>query len=188
MKKPSAKKTKETTPETKGAKAKKKGIGHQEKGANSAEDANRRALFLVHKGDYVKAKDRLTKAQTAIRGLEKVIKSDGFKVAQVKDAILMDSPEGEEQIRMEIANRLLAAQWAGSVLGQQLALFLEPDRTPAVDMAYDEGVRDCIEGKTAKPGYSPDTAQAMRYLEGYHDETARRVKSGIKAPTAAEMN
>ncbi len=187
MKKPSAKKTKETTPETKGAKAKKKGVGHQEKGANSAEDANRRALFLVHKGDYVKAKDRLTKAQTAIRGLEKVIKSDGFKVAQVKDAILMDSPEGEEQIRMEIANRLIAAQWAGSVLGQQLALFLEPDRTPAVDMAADEGTRDAMENKVAKPGYDPSTPQHRTYMEAYHTEQARQIKSGIK-PLNSEMN
>ena len=78
-----------------------------------------------------------------------------------------------------IANDLIAAQYQGAAIGQQLALFLEPDRTPSVDIAFDEGVQDSMDGKTAKPGYDPSVPQYKRYMEGYSAETERRVKAGI---------
>lgn len=154
-------------------------------------DPDTRALFLKNKADYATALGKLSKAQSAVRLIGKTIKSDGFTMRQIKLAIQLETPEGEAEFKSLIANDLLAAQYAGASVGSQLQLFLEPDRTPAVDMAFDEGVRDSIEGKTAKPGYSPETEQARRYLEGYHQETERRVKSGIKSdvkpnPTRAE--
>lgn len=152
-------------------------------------DPDQRALFLRDKDDYAKAKDKLAKAQSAIRLIGKTIKADGFSMRQIKLAIQLETPEGEAEFRSLVANDLLAAQYAGAQIGSQLQLFLEDkDRTPSVDRAYDEGVKDCIEGKTAKPEYAPDTPLAMRYMEGYHDETARRVKGGISKPSAAEMN
>lgn len=152
-------------------------------------DPDKRALFLKDKDDYAKAKERLGKDQAVVRLIGKTIKSDGFSMRQIRLAIQLESPEGEAEFRSLIANDLLAAQYQGAAIGSQLQLFLEDkDRTPSVDLAYDEGVRDCIAGKTAKPGFAPDTAQAARYLEGYHDETARRVKGGITAPAASEMN
>ena len=65
------------------------------------------------------------------------------------------------------------------------------DRTPAVDMAFDEGVRDATENKAAKPGYDPSTPQHARYLEGFHSVTAKMVGKGITKldnPATAEMN
>lgn len=154
-------------------------------------DPDTRALFLSNKTAYAKAMKRLGDAQSAVRTLGKTIKADGFSIRQIRLAIQLETPEGEAEFKSLIANDLLAAQYAGAPIGSQLTLFLEPDRTPASDMAFDEGVRDSIEGKTAKPGYSPETEQARRYLEGYHQETERRVKSGIKSdvkpnPTRAE--
>lgn len=156
---------------------------------SNALDPDKRALFLVNKDAYAKAKDKLAKAQSAIRLIGKTIKADGFSLRQIQLAIQLETPEGEAEFRSLVANDLLAAQYAGAQIGSQLQLFLEDkDRTPSVDRAYDEGVKDCIEGKTAKPEYAPDTPLAMRYMEGYHDETARRVKGGISKPSAAEMN
>jgi len=51
-----------------------------------------------------------------------------------------------------------------------------------------------MEENSAKPPYDPSTPQAMRWLEGFNDDTARRVKSGIKPlaedapPRARDMN
>lgn len=159
---------------------------------SNAMDPDKRALFLKDKEDYAKAKERLNKAQQSVRAIGKVIKADGFSMRQIKLAIQLETPEGEADFKALVANDLLAAQYQGAAIGSQLQLFLEPDRTPAVDMAYDEGQKDCLEGKAAKPGYAPSTPQHARYMEGYHDETERRVKAGIGSdvapnPTRAEV-
>ena len=152
-------------------------------------DPEKRALFLADKDKYAKAIERQKKTTADVRNAAKTIKADGFTLRQVKLAIQLESPEGEAEFRSLIANDLLAAQYAGAQIGSQLQLFLEDkDRTPAVEAAYDEGVRDCIAGKKAKPDYSPESPQAQQYLTGYHDETARMVKGGITAPTSSEMN
>lgn len=151
-------------------------------------DPEQRALFLVDKEKYAKAVEKQKKATADVRNAAKTIKADGFTLRQVKLAIQLETPEGEAEFRSLIANDLLAAQYAGAKIGSQLQLFLDDkDRTPAVDRAYDEGVKDSAEGKTAKPSYDPATPQAQRYLAGFHDETARRVKNGITKPVS-EMN
>ena len=148
-------------------------------GANSV-DPDTRALFLKDKSDYLAATAKLGKAQQAVRALGKTIKSDGFTIRQIKLSIELDTPEGEAEFKARIADDLRAAQYSGAPIGAQLTLFIEPDRTPSVDMAFDEGTKDCMEGKTANPRYAPETAQYRRYLEGYHAETERRVTGGIK--------
>lgn len=159
-------------------------------GSNSM-DPDKRALFLKDKSDYAAAMTKLGKAQATVRALGKVIRGDGFTMRQIKLAIQLDTPEGEADFKALIANDLLAAQYAGATIGSQLSLFLEPDRTPAVDMAFDEGQKDSMEGKSAKPGYAPSTPQYARYMEGFNADTERRVKDGIKSdvkpnPTRAE--
>lgn len=155
-------------------------------------DPDKRALFLKDKSDYAAAMVKLGKAQATVRALGKVIKADGFTMRQIKLAIQLETPEGEAEFKSLIANDLLAAQYAGAPIGSQLSLFVEPDRTPAVDMAYDEGVKDSMEGKTCNPGYAPDTEQARRYIEGYHADTDRRIKENIGSdvkpnPSRAEV-
>lgn len=158
-------------------------------------DPKMRELARHHMGDYIKRKAALSKAQRDMQNLGKTVKADGLTMRQIKLMVELSTPEGEAAWRMTIANDLLAAQYQGATIGQQLALFLEPDRTPAIDTAYDEGVRDSMDGKTAKPDYHPSTPQHANYMKGYHDETERRVKgkggigkteSGEPAPTRTE--
>lgn len=143
-------------------------------------DPDKRRLALKHRDTYATLKARLGKVQKDFRLLGKEVKSDGFSMRQIKLMHELSTPEGEEAFRMSTANDLIAAQYAGATIGQQLALFLEPDRTPAVDMAYDEGVQDCMEGKSPKPSYAPSVPQHASYMKGYHDETERRLQKGIK--------
>jgi hypothetical protein len=144
-------------------------------------DPEKRELFLADKRKYAELKEKASKAARALRAHGKTIKADGFTVRQIQLAIQLDSPEGEAEFKALIANDLLAAQYAGAPIGSQLQLFLEPDRTPAVDMAYDEGVKDSMENRQANPGYAPETEQYRRYMQGFHDDTERRTKAGITA-------
>lgn len=162
-------------------------------GSNSA-DPEMRALFLADKDRYAKASERQKKATADVRNIAKQIKADGFTLRQVKLAIQLDTPEGEADFKSLIANDLLAAQYVGAAIGSQLQLFLEPDRTPAIDRAYSEGEAASMSGKSAKPPYDPSTPQAQEWLRGFHEDTERRVKSGIKPlaedapPRARDMN
>jgi hypothetical protein len=55
-----------------------------------------------------------------------------------------------------------------------------PHRTPAVVRAYDQGKVACMEGKPCSPPYDASVPQYEQWINGYHDETERRVKAGIK--------
>lgn len=140
-------------------------------------DPKMREIARHHTVEYIKLKGALTKAQRAMQKLGKEVKGDGLTMRQIKLMVELSTPEGEAAWRMTIANDLIAAQYQGAAIGQQLALFLEPDRTPAVDIAYDQGVQDSMDGKTAKSPYDPSVPQTQSYLRGYHDETERRVKA-----------
>jgi hypothetical protein len=150
------------------------------KAGSNAMDPDKRQLFLKDKEDYAKAMKKLATAQSGVRTLGKTIKADGFTLRQIKLAIQLDTPEGEAEFKSLIANDLLAAQYAGAPIGAQLQLFMEPDRTPAVDIAASEGQADAMGNKIAKPSYDPSTKQHAAYLNAYHAEQARQLKAGIK--------
>lgn len=160
--------------------AKAKGKSSAKAVAEVLMDPNKRELFLSDKRKYKTLADAVASATGKLRAHVKTIKSDGFTVDQIKVGIQVETPEGEAELRSELQALLLAAKYSGSSLGKQLDLFSEPDRTPSVDIAADEGQRDSMEGKTAAPKYDPSTPQHASYMKAYHDETERRVKEGIK--------
>ena len=166
MKKPRTAKTKAKEPKAANSKS------------NSV-DPEKRQLFLANKDAFQKASDKLKKAQAAVRSLGKTIKEDGFTVKQIKLAIQLETPEGEADFKASVANDLLAAQYVGAAIGSQLSMFMEPDRTPAVDIAADEGAKDALEHKAAKPKYAPSTPQFKSYMESYLAEQSRQLKAGI---------
>lgn len=154
---------------------------------SNAVDPEKREVFLADLRQYETANDKLTKAKEAVAKAKAQIKDDGFTFRQIKTAIQLSTPEGEAEYKMQVANDLLSAQYIGAAIGSQLSMFLEPDRTPAVDVAADEGQKDAMESKPAKPGYAPSTPQFESYMTAYHNEQGRQVKAGIK-PLNSEMN
>jgi hypothetical protein len=144
-------------------------------GSNSV-DPEKRALFLSDKEAYAKAAEKLRKAQAAVRTLGKTIKADGFSLRQVKLAIQLETPEGEADFKSSVANDLLAAQYVGAAIGSQLSMFMEPDRTPAVEIAYSEGQKASMENRAAVPKYDPSTEQHAAYMRGFHEHQAELAK------------
>lgn len=142
-------------------------------------DPELRKLFLVHVDAYTKQKAKVDKASTDMRTLTNTIKGDGFSMMQIKDAIWLATPEGEAEFKAEIANRMLAAAYVGADIGEQLSLFLDHDRTPLIDRAYKEGQACAMENKAAVPKYDPSTEAYKFFMQGYHDEQGRQVKTGI---------
>jgi ribosome modulation factor len=117
------------------------------------------------------------------------LKSDGYKVIQMQIADdLAGSPKAEAKVHAAVKDRLQVARWIGHPMGKnldQFDLFAQPDRTPAVDRAHDQGKQAAMEGKRASPPYDPSVPQHQEWLKGFHSVQDARVRDGIKPVEAA---
>lgn len=148
-------------------------------------DSERQELFIRDKAAFQVAKAKLDTATADLRNVRKRIKADGFSITQILTGIACSTPEGEADVKAQIAERLQAALWVGASWGDQLELFNEPDRTPLVDRAFGEGKRCSMENKRAKPDYAPGTPGYVAFMNGYH-EHQRELAGGLKAKAAQE--
>ena len=144
-------------------------------GAADLRDDELRALAINHKGLFERALAAKKDKDASFRNVCKRIKSElgdrGVEI--VKAMIELDSEEGHKAVVDRIRAQAKAARWAGLPVGTQIELSLaEPDRTPAVDRAYDEGKQASMGNKTPKPPYSPETPQHRRWMDGYHEHQA----------------
>ena len=179
MKKPKAKKAAAKPKADKSAKA------------TNLIDPKLRAVFLSNKENYAKLMKRMGAVQKDLRQFGKTVKQDGFTMRQIKLAVQLETPEGEAVFKAAVAGDLLAAAYTGADIGEQLPLFLDEVRKPAVDRAFEEGQKAAMEDKPARPDYHPSTPQHASYMRGFHEATAqnnkKRIKEGIKAPTPAKV-
>lgn len=141
-------------------------------GKNELTDDERQALFFQHKKKYETALAKKKEADAAFKNACKLAKAEcgADAVASIKDAILLDSEDGEKKIRADIERQLRVARWMNVPFGQQAELFTDfTDRTPAVDRARAEGKKAGMEGQTMKPPYANTLPQFDQWVEGWHE-------------------
>ena len=143
-------------------------------------DAQTQALFLKDLEKHEALTQRLRKIQGELRAHGKVIKADGFTMRQIKLAMELRTPEGEATFKNLVANDLMAAQYIGADIGEQLSLFIDEPRVPIEDRAAKEGRADALAGKSAKPSYDPSTAAYRAYMEAWHEAQKEMTLKGIK--------
>lgn len=124
----------------------------------------KRALHFNHKKLYEDALKVKKAADKAMLDVGKLIKSEGGSVKLIKQAIKMDSPEGEAEIRADIEATLEIARFEGSAMGHQMQLLMDP---PAVDVAFDKGKIAGLKALPRKPPYDSSVPQYKRWFEGY---------------------
>jgi hypothetical protein len=146
---------------------------------NSPVNEEDRALFLNHLPKISDLKAKLNSANANLRNAYKTAKADGFLKGDFDTAFQIQGADGEKAKKAAIARDLTIAKWLGCDLGAQLDLFVEPERVPAVDRAFEEGKVDAMSNKAAKPSYDPSTPQHAKYMEGYHSISEARIKGGI---------
>lgn len=147
-------------------------------------DEQRQALHYQHCAQYEAAIATKKKADAAIKNVGKIIKAEGGSVDQVKKTLLARTPEGETELRREMAETLEALRWSGVEVGETAELFPE-DRTPSIERARAEGKRAGLAGQPAKPPHDPNTEQYRAWMEG-HGEGQTVLAKGFKPiqPTA----
>ncbi len=143
-------------------------------------DDDLRALAANQRPRYEKALAAKKAADKALKDVGKLIKADlgDNGLAIIKAMIELDTPEGESKVKARVSAQATALSWSSHQLGTQILLALEePDRTPAVDRAFDEGKQASMSGKPRKPGYDPSTPQYASYMEGYDKDQERSAKT-----------
>lgn len=188
-----AKKSTPKKPAAKPAKVKKPPAEKPAKAAKAApkifnnDDPEAKALFLQHLPKVKDLRAKVAKATADLRNSYKSAKAQGgFEKVDFDYAIEVETAEAEAKARAKIARRLTIARYMGSDLGAQLDMFLEPDRTPAADRAYNEGQTASMKGESARPDYAPETEQYRQWMAGYNDDQETRIKKGIKPLSEGE--
>lgn len=135
--------------------------------SNELTDEEQQTLFLMHKREYEAALAAKKKADAEFKNTCKLAKSELGKhaVAMIKDAIALETEAGEEDIQADIERKLKVARWMAVPLGSQMEMF--EDRTPAVDRAKAEGLRDGKAGKPFTTEHQRGTEQFEAYSDGY---------------------
>lgn len=149
--------------------------------ASRLTDNEERELFASHRTVWntLSAKQKLLDEQWA--KAKGALKGDGFKVLHMQIADSLINPKGEKRIHAEVRDRLWVARMIGHALGRQMDLFEAPDRTPAVDRAYEDGRTTSIDNQPRKCNYDPSTEQYREFMRGYNDhqeELMQRVGTG----------
>lgn len=147
------------------------GIGHNSKKAQvPLTDEQRQSLALQWKRQYEPSLAAKKKSASDHSNLCKKIKAelgdDGVDL--IKEMILAETEEGEEELQKRVERQLRAARYMAASLGSQFEMF-DQDRTPSVDRARAEGKRDGMAGVPMKPQYDPSVPQYDQYVEGYQE-------------------
>lgn len=136
------------------------GIGHN--GGELSEDQKIARFFSYKK--------RWEAAKLTLKNLEEEIKTRIGKhgVRDIRTAVQLDDPDGEERIKERIEAQMRIARWMGLPVGEQEDLF-PADRTPAVDAALARGKRDGLSGNPYKPECDPSVPQYAAYTNGFNE-------------------
>lgn len=139
-----------------------------EAGSNTQlSDDHRQALAWHHLGIYVRALDAQGKANSRVQNVIKDAKKHGITKDALQTMRRLSTPEGEAELKSELLATIRAAGWALSPLGTQFSFLDEPDRTPLVDRAFNEGIIAGEKGETCTgEPYEGEIAQAR--IQGWH--------------------
>lgn len=149
--------------------------------ASRLTDGEERELFGRHRTIWngLTAKQKMLDEQWSRAKAD--IKADGFKVLHMNIADALINPKGEKKVHAEVRDRLWVARMIGHALGRQMDLFEAPDRTPAVDRAYENGRTASIDNAPRRCDYHESTEQYREFMRGYNDhqeELLSRVGTG----------
>jgi hypothetical protein len=145
--------------------------GAPKKSDNGLTDDEWKALALQWKKDYAKALDAKKKADTNLKNVGKHAKAELGRgaVLLIKDMMLLDEEDGEEEMRIRLRRQADALRWMSIPIGTQIEFALTP-RTER-DEAFNEGRRASESGQPAMSRFA-STSLSEAYMQGYQAHQA----------------
>lgn len=138
-------------------------------------DAQREQLFHHHSKSYGKALAAKKKSDADFKNVCKLARSEmgADAVFRIKLGAMLETQEGEDEKKAELAATIEVAAWVGSEIGTQLRMFDAADGVPLGMRAYESGRRAGLKGDKAKPPSEFSSGEAeQRWLKGHSDGNA----------------
>ena len=129
----------------------------------------KRALLFYHVAQYMEAKKAKEKAFSDFKTVIGVAEMDGISLRDIKDAIDMESPDGEKKLKGRVANTLRVAHMVG-------APFVQGDLFPELmptDPAFEDGKLKGLQGHPRKCSPQWVNAEAT-WIDGWNDGNSAR--------------
>lgn len=147
-------------------------------------DAQREQLFHHHSKTYAKTLAAKKTADANFKNVCKLAKSEmgADAVFRIKLGAMLESQEGEEEKKDELAATIEVAAWVGSSIGTQLRMFDDADGVPLGMRAYDDGRRTGLKGNPAKPPSQFSSGEPMQqWLHGHSDGNGELASKSFKS-------
>jgi hypothetical protein len=130
-----------------------------------------RALFFHHKRHYSTALEAKKAADAAFKHVTKRAKAEcgPDAIADIKDAIAFEAPEGKVLFSAEMERKRRVARWLGLAVGEQ-ASFFDEDRAPQDEREYEAGKQDGMAGVTCI--VPPGTRDEQVWIRGWQEGQA----------------
>jgi hypothetical protein len=140
-----------------------------EKTAEQMTDEQLSVLFFQHKRAYDNALSTKKAADAGLKNVCKLAKAElgDDAVASIKDALLLETDEGQAKMEAAIARQARIARWMAVPLGAQPDFF-NTDMAPATDRAFDAGKAARLQGAALKPPHDPSVPQHDSWISGWH--------------------
>jgi len=154
--------------------ARKKSISSDEtpgEGHNSVvlTEEERRAQLINGVKQIEDLTDQLKPIKDKIAEVKKHLKTIGFEKFEVDYALRIKKVDETEELDRRRREARVAA-WFNHPIGTQPDLFSdEPDRTPSVDKAYEDGKIAGMEGRTCSPPSHLGQEQNQQWIRGWGD-------------------
>lgn len=139
------------------------------------------SLTEQHRQKYETILEAKKKGDKALIDYGKIIKSDlGAKGLQdIKDLIALDTPEGEAAMKAEMVRQARVMRWMNIPIGTQGGLFVDADRMPITERAFNEGKRQGLAGESCDNKHHHTTEAHRAHNDGYAEGQTTKATKGF---------
>lgn len=126
-------------------------------------------LLATHVGKLLPLLEAEKNAKSRVTKAYEIAKKEGVPKKDLKIAISLETEEGEEKLRAEIANTLKIARWMRTALGTQTDLFDPPQVALPADRHYHAGRRAAMADHVRKPPEVLAHDDAQEWMRGFDE-------------------
>ncbi len=139
-------------------------------GSHELTDDQKRKLAFDHADAIEKLQAQSRTLVSDIRNLYKKAKAEGYPKKRIDRIIELRKDGGNDKLAAELADDLEIARWLALPVGTQVDLFdlSAPDRTPAVDRAFEVGKIAGMRAERPEPPYPANSPTGQSWMRGYH--------------------
>lgn len=141
-------------------------VGHNSRA--TLESDSRRARFFTHMNPIWELEQQRVEIVAQITKAKRTAKADGFESYEINQGLEIRKAEKPETVDNQMARKMAVLKFMNQPAGYQFN-FLDEDRTPDTERAYNEGISAGLREETPNNPFGQGTPQYGAYEDGWRD-------------------